>query len=692
MNKLTIFVAALGLALPAVASSGDEGYYSGSFVRMSYVQGDVFLQRAGDLGYEKGEVNLAVVEGDKLGTRDGRAELHFGRRNYLRADGNTQVEFVNLPREDGEGVKLHLFAGGIFLRIGSLEMEKEFEVHTPDASFYILAEGLYRFEVRENRETEVCVHEGLVEAAGEQGSIKVESDERLLASNGNLGSHLSVSYTREDDFADWNESRDSLHNRYVGRSYLPSEINEYESELDEHGRWVYERPYGYAWVPSIVHSDWRPYYYGRWVWYPIIGWTWVSHEPWGWCTYHYGRWHWRLGLGWHWIPTSRWGPAWIHWYHGYDYIAWCPLSYYNRPVVIVNNYFYDRYHGDDYPLNSRALTVIHKNQLQSPSISRAALSQAEITGVGKISLKAAQPGIRPVLRNSLAERSAAAGVFSGQQIRRVDKNFDPAGGTVSPSGLRSTGVGSLSRSSGTPGVQSRGSISQREAAPSGIRPSSAGRDQKNDSTLNQSSKRTVTSFPSSLFKPRSTDSPSTEPGGVITPRKIRSESDPKIRSEGYTSRSRIKSYMPSEQPSPSPRSSVSSSWGGNIKSVEPGSRVVRQWNRDESRSSRSISSPSNSGRIRSSMRENPGYSRSRAAESSSTPSLSGFFRKFSSSRQESSQIKSPSSSGFSSSRSVAVPRQSYASPSYSSGSSSRSASPQGSSSSRSLPGKVVKKD
>ncbi|MCK7478630.1 MAG: hypothetical protein M0C28_15565 [Candidatus Moduliflexus flocculans] len=44
---------------------------------MSYVNGSVYVQRTGDLGYEKGEVNLALVQGDKMGTevRPGRDPL-----------------------------------------------------------------------------------------------------------------------------------------------------------------------------------------------------------------------------------------------------------------------------------------------------------------------------------------------------------------------------------------------------------------------------------------------------------------------------------------------------------------------------------------------------------------------------------------------------------------------------------------
>lgn len=423
MKKSAVFLA-FAFLVSFAFSSPQEGYYGYSYARLSYVKGDVFVQRGEDLGYEEGTINLPLVEGDKLGTQEGRTEVHFGRRNYLRLNRFTQVNLIGLPQRGNDLIKLHLLSGEIFLRINFLEVEKGFEVHTPDASFYILEEGLYRLCVKENKETELSVYEGSVEAAGEEGSLFVEKRERLIAADGYFKSdpfYFQASY--EDSFDAWNRSREALHNRVTARRYLPEELSEYETELAYNGRWVYERLYGYVWIPYVIHTEWRPYFHGRWVWYPIIGWTWVSYEPWGWCVYHYGRWHWRVGLGWYWIPTRYWGPAWVHWYRGYDYIGWCPLSYYGYPVVIINNRFYGRYYDRHYPLHSRALTVVHKRQLQAPRISNVALSRKNMTRLGKISLSSKQPSIRPALNRSRILNSQAAKTFSRTNVRPVKKGY-----------------------------------------------------------------------------------------------------------------------------------------------------------------------------------------------------------------------------------------------------------------------------
>jgi len=572
MKKTLFFIACFAFLISFGFSYTEGDYSSYAFARLSYVKGDVFIERPGDLGFEEGVVNLPLTEGDKLGTRDGRAEIHFGKGNYLRIDSQTQIDFANLPRDEDKRVKLHLLSGHIYLRIDFLEEEKIFEIHTPDASFYILEQGLYRFDVRDNRETELFVFEGAVEAAAEEGSLEAGSEEKLVASNGKFLSEPERFYeSLDDEFSQWNESRDSLHRRTLSRRYLPSELDEYETELADNGRWVYEQPYGYVWCPYVYDLDWRPYYYGRWVWYPLAGWTWVSYEPWGWSVYHYGRWHWRLGLGWYWIPHTIWGPAWVNWYWGYDYIGWCPLSYYGYPVVIINNNFYGYYYGRDYPANSRALVVVRKDQLQSPNISKAALSQDKVLRIGKISLSSKQPDYHPVLKRVGIENLKAAQVLSRSELRSVSKNYG-SGKVLSPSGSRSL---PSKRFSGD--IRTRDSAmtrspldTTRRISNSAISSRSGARDVsrqilrksevtgRNSANLerNRSSSPTIRTFPSRLSRPSSRSNPipssPSRQENSLSPRVRRERSDSPS-SRTFSSRSEVRSYP--ERTSPSRSSS-----------------------------------------------------------------------------------------------------------------------------------------
>jgi len=632
-----------------IASAQEGDYYSYSYARLSYVSGDVVVERAEDLGTEQGVVNLALVEGDKLITRSGRAEVYFGKKNYLRLDENTDVEFANLPRRGDDRVRLHLLSGSLYLRVGYLEEEKSLEVHTPDASFYVLESGLYRFDILEKGKSELTVLEGSVEAAGEAGSELISGRTRLLASNGRLGSPMSLSYAR-DDFDNWNADRDSLRNQYISKRYLSSELEDYEYELASNGNWVYERPYGYVWVPTVYYPDWRPYYYGRWVWYPRCGWSWIPYESWGWCTFHYGRWHWRLGLGWYWIPTYHWGPAWVHWYYGYDYVGWCPLSWYNRPVVIINNYFYDRYHGHHYPADSRAWTVVRKSQLQSPRISDAALGRVEASRLGKITLQARQPDIKPAVNRLGMKASAPSKGLSQPQVRPSMRSLGapPAGETSSR----------LTKSS---------SLGNERLAPAGTRAGSV-------TKYSSRGQATVKAEPKQQGFARSHGSATSEPN------EIRSRSG----ASGIKSYSPAAKFLPSERrpsltKSQSESRRVYSSNAGisrfgtsGLKSTNRSSTNIPTYrqNRNYELKSRSFSSPS--------ISRGQNYSGSR---SFSAPSRSTF--------------SAPKMSSPSRSRGSSSPSLSRSAPSHSSSSRfsapSHSSAPKSAPPSRSSSGGVVKK-
>jgi hypothetical protein len=438
MKRTMTLAIMAALLFPFLAFGQTEEYYDRSYTRLSYVQGDVYIQRAQELGYEQGEVNLVVVAGDKLGTRDGRAEIQLGRGNVLRLDRDTQIDLAGLPGRDGDPTNIHILAGSVFIRVRNADGEKDLQIHSPDASFYVLEPGLYRVDVRDNERTEFASFSGRAEAAGEEGSLEVESGEAVSAWDGRLSGGSSRLYARGDDFSSWNESRDELYARRLEKTYLPSEYADYEYELAENGDWAYEADHGYVWVPRVHYPEWRPYYDGRWSWYPVIGWTWISYEPWGWCTSHYGRWGWRFGLGWYWIPTHHWGwgPAWVHWYNDWDYIGWSPLSYWGYPCWIYNNRFYGRGHNGwhgDFRDHVRTMTVVHRNQLQDRRISRVALDGRAGIKVDRISLRAKQPDLRPSLNRDSNLDSQARRTLDRGSLRRVERNFSSGrGGLSSP--------------------------------------------------------------------------------------------------------------------------------------------------------------------------------------------------------------------------------------------------------------------
>jgi hypothetical protein len=371
---------------PQAQSPQTINYTNDSVARLSFLEGKAFLQRASDLGYEDVALNMPITEGDRLSVADGRVEVYLGHTNYLRLDQNTKVDFLNLPKKGYDRIRLRVWAGNVYLNVNGLDKEKDIEVHTGDVSVYVLEKGLYRLDINENEGTEIMVFDGLVEAAGEDGSNMINAGQRAELAGGQFTTRPTRFVAAADDaFGHWNESRDSLLRRTIADRHLPGDLGDYENELNQYGNWNYLPPYGNVWMPRGLGMGWHPYFYGRWVWLPLCGWTWMSYDPWGWAPYHYGRWGWDIRLGWYWIPTSIWGPAWVDWWWADDYFGWAPLGWYGYPLVFVNDRCYDHW-DQDYPHDSKVLTVIHKNQLSSHDVSKVALGSDALKHVGTIKL------------------------------------------------------------------------------------------------------------------------------------------------------------------------------------------------------------------------------------------------------------------------------------------------------------------
>lgn len=521
-------------------------YTNQSVGRVSFLEGKNFIQRAADIGYEEAVVNDPVAEGDRLGTAEGRMEIQFGRRNYLRLDNDTKLDVLSLPRKDNDLIKFRLWSGHAYFSINGLDREKSIEIHTPDSSFYVLEKSIFRIDVEEGRGTEILVFKGLVEAAGEQNSYLVKGEQRLEMAEGRFASRpVSFRPVADDGFDRWNQSRDQQTSRLYARRYLPEDLAEFEGELNEYGDWVYIAPYGYVWVPRNVADDWRPYYYGRWVWVPLTGWTWVPYEPWGWVAFHYGRWHWGVGIGWYWIPTAYWGPAWVSWWWDMDYFCWAPLSWYGYPVVVINNVFYDRYIGH-YPIHSRALVVVRKDQLRARDISRAALRPENLRAANldkKINLTHRSLPFRPESSKLTVEK------LDG---KRIMVRQDREGGGLRPG---------LTEASG-----SRGKIN-----PEKIRPSSG----PENKPIASSGEKGKTIQPksgsnnkgSTATKPSSRSTPAS---GKVTPKKIRKKEDSPVASRSYVesdSGRTIKTYPSSSSLRPGSSNRTASSYRSSYSTL-----------------------------------------------------------------------------------------------------------------------------
>jgi hypothetical protein len=381
-----------------------KSYDNARVIRVKHSEGETFVKRSYDEGYEEASPNLPVFEKDIVGTTDGRVELYLGSLNYLRLDNDTEVEFDKVPALRKTDMALRLNKGGIYLDVTNLDHEKDIELQTPDCGLFLLEPGKYRIDVNEDGNTEVLIEEGKAEVTGEDYSRVLGADQKIVMSEGRVTERPDYAQASDsDNFENWNEGRnEDLGNaRYTSSHYLDDGYEDCEYELSRQGRWRYSTSYNtYMWIPYHVDGGWSPYYNGQWIWHPIYGYVWHSYDSWGWYTHHYGRWHWSYYDGWCWLPGYRWSPAWVSWYGHDNYHGWCPIDYRNRPIIVVNKSWlknYDIRRG--MPTHSSSLIVVKKSQLSAAHISKVALRNSELNHISQkgVVFKGRAPDEKPVV-------------------------------------------------------------------------------------------------------------------------------------------------------------------------------------------------------------------------------------------------------------------------------------------------------
>jgi len=323
-----IGVALVVLLTPAVAWAQDASAQDAP-AHLSAVEGIAAIDREGDtISAVAGEV---VLEGDRLRTESGRAELWFPDGSILDVDERSVVELQS------ESL-IRLMSGRILLSVGRTNAspsDTTYQVDTPAGTVTPNGSGEYKVAVSGAPGDEVIelqVIRGAAQLIADGGSLLVRSGQQSFARINSAPSRTEIfNSARYDAFDRWIAAqRDDTRGRAVSTQYLPPNLRMYGGTFDQYGSWDYEPSYGYIWYPTVA-ATWRPYYHGYWRPVPRYGWTWIGADVWGWPTHHYGRWGYK-GARWFWVPERRFAPAYVSWASAADYVSWCPLGFDNRPV------------------------------------------------------------------------------------------------------------------------------------------------------------------------------------------------------------------------------------------------------------------------------------------------------------------------------------------------------------------------
>ena len=483
----------VSICMLGVAFAQEGGDPPGRVARLSYVQGSVSLQPAGQQEWVGAELNRPLTTSDKLWSdaQGSRAELDIGGA-VIRVGADTGVSFLNL---DDNLAQLQVTAGTVIIHLRELLDNQTYEIDTPNVAVVLGQPGQYRVEVSDSGDsTIVRVSDGQAEATGggqnfpinNQQAVTFFGNDQIEASASTLGA--------PDGFDDWSFERDREYEQSVSRRYVADNIAGAE-DLDENGRWQDTPDYGPVWVPTTVAVGWAPYSFGHWAWIGPWGWTWVDNAPWGFAPFHYGRWA-RWHDSWCWVPGPRrvrpvYAPAMVALVGGSAGgvgVSWFPLGprevyvpgyhvseRYVRTINVTNttivNQTYITNVYRDRPTNIRyvnstvpgAVTTVSRTVFTSAQPVNAHRMSLPPAQVSRLSASPAPPAIAPVRQSMLGGTPAGFGRRPPQAVmsRPVVARTPPPAGTAEAARVRLVAPGPSRASVQRPNMQQRQPVQQR---------------------------------------------------------------------------------------------------------------------------------------------------------------------------------------------------------------------------------------
>lgn len=306
--------------LPGLAAAQDTASASAPApATLAYLDGRVDLDREGVS--DSASAPTLLVDGDRVRTRDGRAEVVFADGSLLHIDRDTHVEWL------GPG-HMRLLDGRVTFRVSA--SATAYLVDTAPGAVRLEPRGEYTLALTSGGpELQLSIVRGVGELEGAAERTVVRGGETLSVDDSGRPTLQRYNSARFDDFTRWSYERANGGAQGASAQYLPPELRAYGWSFDRYGRWDYAPSYGYVWYPTVA-VGWRPYSHGGWR-HTRYGWTWFGLDPWAGPTHHFGRWGFS-GAAWFWIPNRVWGPAWVSWAHSPGYVSWSPLGWNGRPV------------------------------------------------------------------------------------------------------------------------------------------------------------------------------------------------------------------------------------------------------------------------------------------------------------------------------------------------------------------------
>jgi uncharacterized protein DUF6600/FecR-like protein len=274
-------------------------------VRLSEVKGEVQLDRNTGKGFETPMANLPIVEGDKLKTGNGVAEVEFEDNSTIRVAQNSLVAFPKLELLPGgaKASSIQVLEGMVYVYLMKTK-DNQFTVAFGKETINLPPDSHVRLQLTAGQ-ADLAVLHGDALVAGPAGTETVGKNKTATFNlTGDIQPQIAKDVA-ELPMDAWDHDAVQYHKSYANASafggspysYGINDMNYYGSFINASGCGG-----GSMWRPYFTGASWDPYGSGAWAYYPSAGYSWVSPYPWGWTPFHSGSWAFCQGVGWGWRP------------------------------------------------------------------------------------------------------------------------------------------------------------------------------------------------------------------------------------------------------------------------------------------------------------------------------------------------------------------------------------------------------
>jgi uncharacterized membrane protein YgcG len=415
-------------------------------VRLSYVDGDVELDKGDGRSFNTAYMNMPISHGWRLWARDGQAEAEFEDGSSIRLTPDTLVVFSDLSLDSNGG------------RRTSVELQQGtayFDIRHRDQDSFQLVAGRDRIELSksahfrasaEKHQVELAVLSGEAQISnGSASGVAVRKGETIHFDDDDPSRYYLAKSIDADDYDKWDNERVKNHDEVVSTGSVPGTNTGLVyglSDLNTYGDYFFVPGYGYMWRPASASLAWDPFSDGYWVSYPGSGYLFVSSYPWGWAPYRYGSWHFVNGRGWCWAPGNHWNS-----WHAVPPVHNLPPNFHHPevphhgpPVIAINGGRQTPVPPGRIVIDNDALEHHWPHSVRDPDASRQILrqaqSQAAAPASGLVSGSANAPG--PVVgtlpattvvsgsgrTNQMPTAQTRADALRDERMQRDQRNVD----------------------------------------------------------------------------------------------------------------------------------------------------------------------------------------------------------------------------------------------------------------------------